>query len=634
MAEPRFPELIAIGETMVVIAPTTAEPLETATDFSLGAGGAESNVAIHAAGLGVAAGWVSAVGNDALGRRLTRQVSERGVDCRWLAVHPTAPTGVYFKDPGAGVLYYRGGSAASRMSPAALEQIPLEQASVVHLSGITAALSESCSALLDAVLERLAGTDVLVSFDVNFRQGLWDAAMAAGRLRELAQRADLVFVGLDEAETLWGTTTAEEVRRLLDAPDRLVVKDGHVGATEFSRAGAVFVPATPTEVLEAVGAGDAFAGGYLAAHLAGADAGERLAAGHRQAVLALTTHGDVPDALELSGAADPTGSGDTADLHSELSQLSTEAVNDKLRDLDLRSTLEMATAMNAGDHEVADAVAAVTPAIAVAVDDIVERLTAGGRLIYLGAGTSGRLGVLDASEIPPTFGTDADRVIGIIAGGPIAITSAVEGAEDDEAAGANDLDAIDLGPTDVVVGLSASGRTPYVIGALAFANARGALTIAVSCNRASRIGALATHPLDVVVGGEFIAGSTRLKAGTAQKLVLNMISTLTMVRLGKTFGNVMVDLRVSNEKLRARAERTIMSVTDASSDRAAAALDAAGGSVKEAILALRTELGPDDARRLLAEHQGFLRAALDAATTREGARTRPAASVPEKRTTL
>jgi N-acetylmuramic acid 6-phosphate etherase len=643
MAEPRFPDLISIGETMVVIAPTTAESLETATDFSLGAGGAESNVAIHVARLGFDAGWVSAVGNDALGRRLTRQISERGVDTRWLAVHPDAPTGVYFKDPGTGVLYYRGGSAASRMSPASLEQIPLERTSVVHLSGITAALSASCGALLDAVFERLADTSVLVSFDVNFRSGLWDAAEAAPRLLELASRADVVLVGLDEAETLWGTTTPEAVRELLNAPARLVVKDGHVGATEFSGTEAVFAPAIATEVLEAIGAGDAFAGGYLAAHLAGANAEERLAAGHRQAVLALKTHGDVPDDTSLavnteasaenptnsSGSRqqspDPTGStGSTGtpgptggtDLHSELSQLATETVNDELHDLDLRSTLEMANAMNEQNRTVADAVAAVTPAIAAAVDDIVKRMSAGGRLIYIGAGTSGRLGVLDASEIPPTFGTEPGSVVGIIAGGPTAITSAVEGAEDDEDAGANDLRSIDLQPTDVVVGIAASGRTPFVVGALTYANTTGALTIAVSCNAGSRIGTLATHPLDVVVGGEFVAGSTRLKAGTAQKLVLNMLSTLTMVRLGKTFGNVMVDLKVSNEKLRARAERTIMTVTDASSARAAAALDAADGSVKEAILTLRTGLAPSDARELLAEHNGFLRAALRAAAKR------------------
>ncbi|RLQ84644.1 N-acetylmuramic acid 6-phosphate etherase [Mycetocola zhadangensis] len=312
---------------------------------------------------------------------------------------------------------------------------------------------------------------------------------------------------------------------------------------------------------------------------------------------------------ETDGAPDARG-----DLRNELSQLSTEVVAEDLRDLDLRSTAEMAAAMNAQDRTVADAVAALTPAIAAAVDAIVERMTAGGRLIYIGAGTSGRLGVLDASEVPPTFGTDPSLVIGIMAGGPTAITSAVEGAEDDADAGANDLRAVHLQPTDVVVGLSASGRTPYVAGALAYAASVDALTVAVACNSNSRIGALAKHPLEVVVGGEFVAGSTRLKAGTAQKLILNMISTLTMVRLGKTFGNVMVDLKVTNEKLRARAERTIMSVTDASSERAATALVAADNSVKEAILAIRGSLTPDQARQLLADHHGFLRAALGAAS--------------------
>jgi N-acetylmuramic acid 6-phosphate etherase len=313
----------------------------------------------------------------------------------------------------------------------------------------------------------------------------------------------------------------------------------------------------------------------------------------------------------FSAPATETSQG--SELRAELSLLSTETVDESLRDLDLRSTVDMVAAMNAQDRTVPDAVAAATPAIAAAIDDIVERMSAGGRLIYIGAGTSGRLGVLDASEVPPTFGTDPGFVVGIMAGGPTAITSAVEGAEDDEGAGARDLQAIDLQPTDVVVGLSASGRAPYVAGALGYAGSVGALTVAVACNRGSRIGALATHPIEVVVGGEFVAGSTRLKAGTAQKLVLNMISTLTMVRLGKTFGNVMVDLKVSNEKLRARAERTIISVTDATGERAAAALVDADGSVKEAILAIRAGITPSRARELLAEHGGFLRAALDAA---------------------
>ena len=630
MPEPRFPRLIAIGETMVVVAPTTAGSLETATEFSLGAGGAESNVAIHLADLGHPAAWVSAVGDDALGRRLSRQVSERGVDTRWLTVNSDAPTGIYFKDPGNGVLYYRSGSAAARMSPASIEHIPLDEASIVHISGITAALSESCTALLDAVANRVADTDTLLSFDVNFRSGLWDVATAAPRLLKLARRADLVFVGLDEAETLWGTTTPDEVRALLGTKARLIVKDGDVGATEFSPEGAVFVPATPTEVVEAVGAGDAFAAGYLAALLSGADAEDRLRAGHAQAVLALTTSGDVPDAASMGNlppsesetetetkpelpSSDSPSRGDS--LRSELAQLSTETVDESLSDLDLRSTTDLVAAMTAQDRAVPNAIAAITPAIAAAVDDIVDRLRVGGRLIYLGAGTSGRLGVLDASEVPPTFGTDPSLVIGIIAGGPTAITSAVEGAEDDEDAGAKDLHAVNLQPIDVVVGLSASGRTPYVAGALTYANTVGALTIAVACNGGSRIGALAKHPLEVVIGAEFIAGSTRLKAGTAQKLVLNMLSTLTMVRLGKTFGNVMVDLKVTNEKLRARAERTIMAVTDATGKRAAAALVSADGSVKEAILAIRAGLEPSESRRLLADHHGFLRAALDAATS-------------------
>lgn len=300
-----------------------------------------------------------------------------------------------------------------------------------------------------------------------------------------------------------------------------------------------------------------------------------------------------------------------AAVRTELAGLTTEAIDPQLADLDLLDIPAMVRAMNAQNRQVPDVVDAVAPAIAMAVDEITRRLRSGGRLIYIGAGTSGRLGVLDASECPPTFGIDPSRVIGIIAGGESAVRNAVEGAEDDPEAGARDLDDIHVAPEDAVVGISASGRTPYVVGALTHAKARGAFTVGVACNANSRIGAAAHVAIDMAVGPEFLAGSTRLKAGSAQKAVLNMLSTLTMIRLGKTFGNVMVDLRATNKKLVARAERIVMAVTDADVAAAAQALERANGSVKEAIFTLLTGLPPCEAAVTLARHHGHLRAALD-----------------------
>src|SRR5690554_4587696 len=217
--------IITLGETMVMVTPSSAESLEQAQDFRLDIGGAESNVATHLAALGHEASWVSRVGDDALGRRLTATIQARGVDTSMVEVTADAPTGVYFKDPGAGVLYYRRGSAASTLGPGILDQVPLLDAELVHVSGITPALSPGCGALIDAAIDRLEDTDTLVSFDVNYRSGLWSVADAAPRLHRLAQRADIVFVGLDEAETLWGTRTPGEVRAILHAPARLVIKD-------------------------------------------------------------------------------------------------------------------------------------------------------------------------------------------------------------------------------------------------------------------------------------------------------------------------------------------------------------------------------------------------------------------------
>lgn len=233
----------------------------------------------------------------------------------------------------------------------------------------------------------------------------------------------------------------------------------------------------------------------------------------------------------------------------------------------------------------------------------------GGRLIYVGAGTAGRLGVLDASECPPTFDIDPSRVVGVIAGGDTAIRTAVEDAEDDREGGADAMAAIEVTARDSVVGLSASGRTPFVSGALGFARAAGALTVAVACNQDSVIGRGADHAIEVVVGPEFIAGSTRLKAGTAQKLIVNMISTVTMVRLGKTYGNIMVDLRATNEKLRARAERIVMLIAGCTADEAGAALEGAGGSVQAAVLMLLRGLSAEEAAELVATSDS-LRSAL------------------------
>lgn len=291
------PQVITIGEAMILVTPALAEPLESAEIFHLDVGGAESNVASHLAALGHAAAWVSRVGDDALGRRVERLIRERGVYTAWVQVDPEASTGAYFKDPGNGVHYFRSGSAASRMGSDTLEAVPLEQADIIHLSGITPALSASCVELIDVAIDRASRSSAVVSFDVNYRSALWGVEDAAPRLLEIARRADIVFVGLDEAHTLWGTVTADDVRALLNEPGHLIVKDGDIGATEYSPTGPVFVPAIPTAVVEAVGAGDAFAAGYLAGWIDGLSSRERLLSGHQRAVLVLqsTTDFVVPD---------------------------------------------------------------------------------------------------------------------------------------------------------------------------------------------------------------------------------------------------------------------------------------------------------------------------------------------------
>lgn len=303
----------------------------------------------------------------------------------------------------------------------------------------------------------------------------------------------------------------------------------------------------------------------------------------------------------------------SAELRAQLETLATEGRRAEHAEIDRLPTLELARTMNEGDAEIPAAIAAALPAIAAAVDAVAERMRRGGRLVYAGAGSAGRLGVLDASECPPTFNTAPGQVVGVIAGGEPAIRSAVEGAEDDGAQAAADLDELGIGADDTVVGISASGRTPYAVAAVRHARAAGALTVGLACNTGSDLGAAAEHVLEIEAGPELVSGSTRLKAGTVQKLVLNMISTITMIRLGKTYGNLMVDVRSTNEKLRVRSRRIVSLATGAPDAQIEAALAATDGEVKDAILMILAGVGAPEAARLLAGAQGHLRAALEAA---------------------
>ncbi|USQ89002.1 N-acetylmuramic acid 6-phosphate etherase [Streptomyces phaeoluteigriseus] len=300
------------------------------------------------------------------------------------------------------------------------------------------------------------------------------------------------------------------------------------------------------------------------------------------------------------------------DLRSQLESLTTEAFRPELAEIDRLPTLDIARLMNGEDAGVAGAVAARLPEIAGAVDAIAARMGRGGRLVYAGAGTAGRLGVLDASECPPTFDTAPGQVVGLIAGGPRAMVTSVEGAEDSRELARADLAGLALTAADTVVGISASGRTPYAIGAVEYARSLGALTVGLACNPGSALAGAAEHGIEVVVGPELLTGSTRLKAGTAQKLVLNMLSTITMIRLGKTYGNLMVDVRASNEKLRARSRRIVSLATGADDEEIERALAATGGEVKDAILVLLAGVDGPSAARLLEESGGHLRAALAA----------------------
>ena len=289
----------------------------------------------------------------------------------------------------------------------------------------------------------------------------------------------------------------------------------------------------------------------------------------------------------------------------------TEETNPKTKDIDRRSTIEIIRLINREDTTVAEAVSRVLDRVAEAVDLIVERLGSAGRLIYVGTGTSGRLGVLDASECPPTFGVSPDLVRGVIAGGYDALHRSVEAAEDDPEQAARDLQSFGVSAQDVVVGVSASGNTPYTLGALEYANKIGAASIAVICNPDSRMAAAAGVSIAPMVGPEAIAGSSRMKAGTAQKLILNMLSTATMIKLGLVYSNLMSNLRATNEKLRRRAGAILADEAGISAEEAARVFEAAGGDLSVSLLMVRSGMSRLEAERLLESHGNSVRRALD-----------------------
>lgn len=288
----------------------------------------------------------------------------------------------------------------------------------------------------------------------------------------------------------------------------------------------------------------------------------------------------------------------------------TEESNPFTNRIDIVSTSEMVRIINQEDARVATAVAVELDNIASAIDAIAARIQRGGRLIYIGAGTSGRLGMLDASECPPTFNASPEMVIALIAGGRSALTDAIEGAEDDAEMGAKDIAVLDVGENDTVVGITASGGTPYVLGGVAAARQRGALTISVACNRPSKLEEAVEIGIAPLVGPEVIAGSTRLKAGTAQKMVLNMISTGVMIKLGKTFGNLMVDVQPTNSKLRDRARRIVAQACKLSIEQATQILETCDGEVKTAIVSALACIPAAEARALLLRSGGMVRKAL------------------------
>ncbi len=294
----------------------------------------------------------------------------------------------------------------------------------------------------------------------------------------------------------------------------------------------------------------------------------------------------------------------------DLGRLSTEMRNPDTMDLDKMTPLEIVEVMNREDARAVASITEVLPQVAQAIEWATAALASGGRLIYIGAGTSGRLGVLDAAECPPTFGVSPALVVGLIAGGEQAFIKAVEGAEDSTTLCAEDLRALGLTANDVVVGLAASGRTPYVVHGLRFAREMGCKTVAIACNRSSEIGAEAELAIEPVPGPEVLTGSTRLKAGTVQKLILNMISTATMVGVGKAYQNLMVDVQQTNEKLQVRAQNIVMSATECTREEAIEALGKAGGHVKTAVVMILGGLDVESARKALEASSGHVRKAL------------------------
>ncbi len=294
----------------------------------------------------------------------------------------------------------------------------------------------------------------------------------------------------------------------------------------------------------------------------------------------------------------------------DLTQLVTESRNSASADIDTLSTLDMLSVINQEDQKVALAVQAQLPQIAQAVDAITSAFAQGGRLIYIGAGTSGRLGILDASECPPTYGSDPDMVVGLIAGGHQAILKAVENAEDKPQLGQADLEQLQLNHNDVVVGIAASGRTPYVLGGLNYANQIGATTVAIACNPSCAMGELANIFIAPIVGPEVVTGSSRMKAGSAQKLILNMLTTGAMIRSGKVFGNLMVDVEATNAKLIQRQTNIVVEATGVTEQQAEQALNACQRHCKTAILMLLADIDAEQAQQRLKQHHGFIRAAL------------------------
>lgn len=297
----------------------------------------------------------------------------------------------------------------------------------------------------------------------------------------------------------------------------------------------------------------------------------------------------------------------------ELSNLTTEARNPASEEIDRLTSIEIVRLMNAEDSKVAAAIGRVAEHVASAIDVVADRLRRGGRLVYIGAGTSGRLGVLDASECPPTFNTKPWQVVGLIAGGLEALTRSIEGAEDIPESAVQDLKSIDLSAQDVVLGIATSGRTPYVVAGLAYAGQIGAFAIGLSCNEDSELSKVSQVTIAPVVGPEVVSGSTRLKAGTATKMILNTITTGAMVRLGKTYGNLMVDLQTTNQKLTERSKRIVTTLAGVSPPEAERLLERCGGDAKTATVAHLRSVGPEEARRLLTESNGQLRSAIEPA---------------------